>query len=145
MWKTLTVVRPRIVIVEYNSVLGAEKTLSIPYDPDFSIWTAHRSLLYFGASLSALCLLARQKGYQFVGCESHGCNAFFVRGDLAHNLPTLTVQEGYVPSRFRYGHDANGWVPVADHRERLALMADVRYEDTVTGDVRTVADIYNIS
>jgi len=144
LWEALSAASPRIVVIEYNSTLGPHEAITIPYDPDFDVWTAHQSWLYYGASLAALCVLARRKAYTFVGCESHGCNAFFVRDDVAGRLPALTAHEGYVPSRFRYARDAEGWIHVSDHRERLALMADARYEDVATGTVRTVAEIYGV-
>ena len=42
-------------------------------------------MIYYGASLSALCKLAEAKGYAFVGCNSAGNDAFFVKRD---KLPT---------------------------------------------------------
>jgi len=60
------VVNPILLIIEYNSVLGAD-AITVPYDPKFVRMKAHYSNLYFGASLKALCYLAEKKGYAFIG------------------------------------------------------------------------------
>lgn len=101
LWEAIDIISPRIVICEYNSVFGCDAEISTPYDPQFSRSKAHFSCLYFGASLPALCYLAEKKGYDFVGCNSMGNNAFFVRKGLDHGLRPLTVLEGYVLSSHR--------------------------------------------
>src|SRR4030043_1781218 len=71
-------------MVEYNSAFGA-KPITIKYKPDFERLKEHKSGLYFGASLTALAKLGKEKGYLLVGCCSSGFNAFFVRKDIAKN------------------------------------------------------------
>ena len=108
VWKAITCVNPQAVVIEYNAVLGPDHALTIPYDPSFTRQAAHHSWLYFGASLPALCLLAEEKGYAFVGCNSAGNNAYFVRKDLAAPFKVLTPEEGFVDSRFRESRDEQG-------------------------------------
>lgn len=36
VWRAITAIRPAIAIIEYNSVLGAERAITIPYDPKFT-------------------------------------------------------------------------------------------------------------
>jgi UDP-glucose 4-epimerase len=59
------IVAPSIVVVEYNSRFGPERAVTVPYDPAFVRTTAHHSNIYYGASLAALCLLAKRKDYFF--------------------------------------------------------------------------------
>lgn len=99
VWQAIDVVEPRIVICEFNRHFGSYHALTIPYKPDFN-WSEAPSRIYYGASLNALCLLAEQKGYDFVGCTSEGVNAFFVRKDLSGGLTKLTAKEGYNLIRF---------------------------------------------
>src|SRR5690606_34346554 len=66
VWKELHIVDPIILIIEYNSVFGPDKTITIPYKADFVCSKAHFSHLYFGASLSALIDLGVQKDYTFI-------------------------------------------------------------------------------
>jgi hypothetical protein len=95
VWEALDVVSPRVVLAEYNPILGPERSTTIPYAPNFDAyqypmygWLPN----YCGASLAALTKLARQKGYRLVGTSSAEFNAFFVREDVASGvLPEVTV------------------------------------------------------
>lgn len=109
VWEAIDVVDPIVVVIEYNSRFGSERAVTVPYDPAFARTTAHHSNIYYGASLAALCLLANRKGYSFVGCNTAGVNAFFVRQDLRPSaLPELTAAEGFVPLKFRESRTAQG-------------------------------------
>jgi len=78
----LTCVRPRVIVVEFNAVWGAERSVTVPYDPLFRAEQTG-GLPYQGASLPAFVRLLRGRGYRLVGIERLGFNAFFVRNDLA--------------------------------------------------------------
>ncbi len=67
IWKAINIINPIIVIIEYNSVFGKNTTWTVPYDPGFVREEKHSSILYFGASLKSLVILAEQKGYAFIG------------------------------------------------------------------------------
>jgi hypothetical protein len=109
VWQAITSVNPAIVVSEYNFRFGANKAVTVPYNPGFVRTKAHYSNIYYGASLKALCLLATKKGYTFVGCNSAGNNAFFVRKDLkSDSLKELTSEEGYVAAQFRESRDEKG-------------------------------------
>lgn len=70
--------RPRIFVVEYNSVYGPERSLTIPYQENFSFGSAHPTRLYYGVSVAAWRRFFAQHGYRFVTVDSKGVNAFFV-------------------------------------------------------------------
>src|SRR3989442_3891672 len=70
VWERISVVRPVIVIVEYNSIFGFRQPVVVPYDSKFYRYDAHYSGLYWGASLNSLCCLGERKGYAVVGCTS---------------------------------------------------------------------------
>jgi hypothetical protein len=89
-------VKPRLLVLEYNSFFGPELGLSVPYQENFERMAAHPSGYYFGASLRALSELAAEKGYALVGCESHGVNAFFLRRDLLGDFKEKSVEEAFV-------------------------------------------------
>ena len=109
VWEAIEVVSPAIVVLEYNYRFGPHEAVTVPYAPDFDRRRAHHSLLYYGASLEALCRLGRRKGYAFVGAGSAGLNAFFVRRDLRPaELPERSAQEGFIEGRFCEAHDAGG-------------------------------------
>ncbi len=119
VWEAINVVDPLVVIVEYNSVFGARHAVTIPYDPAFRRSRAHFSNLYWGCSLKALCLLAEAKGYVFIGCNSAGNNAYFVREDKAQVFRRLSVDEGFVESRFRESRHSRGRLSSLSGRQRL--------------------------
>jgi hypothetical protein len=135
----IDVVSPRILIAEYNSTFGPDATVSVPYDPRFQRTKAHRSNLYWGASLAALCLAAGRKGLAFVGSNSAGNNAFFVRRDVLGDLPTLTPQDGWVDARFRESRDSKGKLSyIGGRAARIAAIADQPLVEVATGAATTV-------
>ncbi len=96
VWKALDCVRPRVAIMEYQSFLGPERAITVPYRADFQK-TDYRENdeypNYLGASLAALRDLGNEKGYRLVGCNRYGYNAFFVRRDLGDDcLPEVSVE-----------------------------------------------------
>jgi hypothetical protein len=85
IWEAMTACSPRIVILEYNSMFGPDRAVTIPYDPKFDRHQHHTA--YYGASLTALTRLSARKGYRLVAVEPTGVNAFFLRNDLAPHIP----------------------------------------------------------
>jgi len=98
IWKALTVVRPRVVVIEYNASLKPPLSLAAPYGEDRR-WDGSN---FHGASLKALEKLGAEKGYSLVGCCFSGVNAFFVRDDLTadHFHAPFTAEEHYEPPRY---------------------------------------------
>jgi hypothetical protein len=122
VWDSINVVEPVIVVIEYNSEFGFEHAVTIPYDPQFDRTKAHYSNLYFGASLKALCQLADRKGYYFVGSNSNGCNAYFVRKENVGLLKPLQPEEGYVEAKFRQARDHQGNLTYIPKHDRINLI-----------------------
>lgn len=109
VWKATVAVSPAIVVIEYNSRFGPDRSVTVPYDPHFVRSRAHPSSLYFGASLRALVSLGERKGYAFVGSNRLGSNAFFVRRDLlGAKVKAVSVEDGYVQARFHEERDELG-------------------------------------
>jgi hypothetical protein len=125
VWQRLSVVRPWIVVAEYNSLFGAEHAVSIPYDYQFTRARAHYSNVYWGCSLKALDLVARKKGYAFVGCNSAGNNAYFVLEEKLGALQPIRPEEGYVAARFRESRDRSGRLTFASREEALRGLAEL--------------------
>lgn len=97
IWKAISSVRPRVVVIEYNASLRPPLALTVPYDPQGS-WDGSN---FYGASVEALVRLGAEKGYRIVGCSLAGVNAFFVRADLCADkfLEPATAEEHYEPPR----------------------------------------------
>lgn len=101
IWKAVTCVNPRMVIMEYNASIPPPISATIAYN-DKAQWDG---TVYFGASLAALESLGREKGYSLVGCGLEGINAFFVRDDLLGDkfLKPFTAENHYEPPRYWVG------------------------------------------
>ncbi len=109
VWKAINVVKPRAVIVEYNAKFPPNHAWKQAYNAqhhwDGSDWQ--------GASLKALELLGRELGYQLVGTNLNGVNAFFVREELAEHkfIEPARAEELYNPARYAHayvsGHPPN--------------------------------------
>jgi hypothetical protein len=140
IWKALDLTPP-IIVVEYNSVFGRERAVTIPYDPGFVRSQAHPSHLFWGASLKALALLAQQKGYALVGSNSAGNNAYFVRNDLAGGLPSLTAHDAYVESKFRESRDDAGKMTYLRGTARLEAIEEMTVYDVETESLVSLAEV----
>jgi hypothetical protein len=78
VWAAIQRWQPRLVVIEYNAA----------YPPPVR-WVMQENLEhrwdgtdYYGASLTSLATLGRDKGYALVATDSRGINAFFVRKEL---------------------------------------------------------------
>lgn len=102
----LSKLNPSIIIMEYNSVFGNDRAITVPYKKDFIRTKAHYSNLFFGASLPALTMLAEKKGYALVCCNLAGNNAYYVRKDLLNDkIKEVSNDVAYKESRFRESRD----------------------------------------
>jgi hypothetical protein len=96
IWQALTVVAPRVVVLEYQDILGPERACTVPYADDFNAgkYPATSGMPNFaGASLAAFVKLGESKGYRLVGVNRYGYNAFFVRNGIADKiLPRVDIK-----------------------------------------------------
>jgi hypothetical protein len=93
VWQAIQCIRPRVIVLEFNALLGPERSLTLPYDPNFRL-DFSRQPYKCGASLAAFAKLGRRKGYRLIGVTALGINAFFVRDDVGIDiLPTVSPQE----------------------------------------------------
>ena len=141
IWKVINVVRPAIVVVEYNSVLGDRLEITVPYQPNFVRSAAHPSHLFFGASIRSLVILGQQLGYTFIGTTSTGCNAFFVRDDLAVKLTQDIASKSAFPSTVRESRDDSGALTFASGQDRIDLIKTMSVIDLKSGQLVRLGDI----
>ena len=144
VWQAIDVVNPAIVVCEYNAVFGDLHQISVPYLADFQRTHAHHSNLYFGASLPALIELANQKGYVFIGTNSNGCNAFFVRKDLAPAVTNSITEITSFPSSIRESRDSKGQLTFSRGNERIEIIRHLPVFDFETKSTRLLGDIGNL-
>ncbi|GAB2520392.1 hypothetical protein [Spirosoma aerophilum] len=137
VWKAITVTEPDIVVVEYNSLFGIDRAITIPYKSDFYRGNEHYSNLYFGASLAALYDLAKAKGYSFIGCNQAGNNAFFIKDNLIDKIKPVSLEEGFVSARFREARNKNGELTYAGIEERKNVISGLPVFNIKTGSIET--------
>jgi len=70
-------IRPKVFVVEYNSVFGPDRECTIPYQADFTI-ERHPTQLWYGVSVAGWRKFFTERGYRFVTVDRNGVNAFFV-------------------------------------------------------------------
>jgi hypothetical protein len=115
--------RPKIFIVEYNSVFGPERSVAIPYNDGFNRHRAHPSGYYYGVSVSGLRRLFERHGYRFVTVEQNGLNAFFA--DPAEFEPGFLDAIQGTPYRENIVHRAEsrgGWAGQFEQIRHLPLV-----------------------
>jgi hypothetical protein len=106
VWQALKHLRPRVIVIEYNSTYPPQVDWTVEYRPDF----VYNCTSYMGANLKAYERLGAELGYALVGCELSGINAFFVRRDLCGDkfAEPFTAENHFEPSRYfllrRDGH-----------------------------------------
>ncbi|MFZ5491085.1 MAG: hypothetical protein ACOY6E_01110 [Pseudomonadota bacterium] len=138
LWEAIQCIEPTIVIVEYNSLFGPERAITIPYRADFRRHLAHYSGQYAGASLAALTALADRKGYSLIGCNSAGNNAYYVHSrQLTAGLRTVPVDSAYVESRFRDSRDQNGSLTHLSFTQRQSLIRGLHVVNVRTGNLES--------
>ena len=105
--------RPRVVVIEYNSGIAAPGPVAQPHDPERS-WDGGGA---FGASLEALDVVARRKGYRLAHTDLSGVNAFYVTEEDWPRLglsavPRRNQNFGLTGIRQRPESPPGGWRPV---------------------------------
>jgi hypothetical protein len=101
VWEALTIVTPRVVVVESHPELGSRPIVA-PYTVD-PLHVPGRPPYFLGASPAAMTALARRKGLRLVAANRFGFNLFFVAHSLsgADRLPEMTVDELFKHPRAR--------------------------------------------
>jgi hypothetical protein len=118
IWEAITVITPRVVVLEYADDLGPDVSWTVPYSDDFYGYAkgmVNDMPNFAGASLAAFVKLATRKGYRLVAINSLGFNAFFIREDLAKGLlPTLEIKDCFSHPKVTTGR-----------RDRFPLVKDM--------------------
>ena len=144
--KAIDCVTPQILVVEYNSHLGAERAVTVPYDASFVRGRRHFSHLYWGASLAAMVRAADAKGLALVGGNRAGNNAFFVRREALGEIPERSAAACWRPAQFRESRSPDGDLTlISDDSEKLRLLRDLPLVDLDDGgQERLIGDLYGV-
>lgn len=110
IWDALTDVDPRVVVVEYQDILGPERSVTVPYADDFdgyAVGSTEGLPNFAGASLAAFVKLGRSRGYRLVAVNRYGYNAFFVKeAEAADLLPEVAAADCFTHPKVIHGMSA---------------------------------------
>ncbi len=137
VWKAIDTIMPIIIICEYNCLFGFEQPHTIAYKENFVRGTDY-PMNFYGTSLRSAYDLGAEKGYGFIGCNSAGNNAYFIRNDYLKYLliPTITPKQGYRFSSFTEAWDTNG-KPLRGI-EKIRSIDNLPVVNTGTGNIEKV-------
>jgi hypothetical protein len=131
--------KPRVLILEYNSVFGTRRKITVPYKDNFARRDMHYSDLYWGASLPAMAYLADLKGYSLVGTNGAGCNAFFVRKDLINKeIRAVSVEDAFKPFMARDSRGKDGRLTYLGPDNRLDAIKGLPVVNIITGQTEAI-------
>jgi hypothetical protein len=110
--RAIEVINPRLLVLETHNDVPSDKSLKIPYQPDFSYRSGiHED--FRSASLSAMVGLCQERGYRLIGAHRHGFNVFFLRNDEGLDFfPEVSVQQVHDNYWTRWSQ-TNRWSKVA--------------------------------
>ncbi len=114
--------RPKIFVVEYNSVYGPERSMTIEYQPDFVFTKAHSTHLYYGVSISGWRKFFERYGYRFVTVDRNGVNGFFVAPEFFEESFIDEVQ-GLIFAENQYQYKKFR----VSNEDQFALIADQKF------------------
>lgn len=82
---SLSCIRPRVIVLEFNGSCGPHEALTMSYNPEYRL-DVGRHPYRCGASLPAFVDLCRSRGYRLIGIQTLGFNAFFLRNDVGIDI-----------------------------------------------------------
>lgn len=134
IWEKINIIKPSMVVIEYNARLGAERSITVPYDKDFDRIKKHFSSIYFGCSLKALWKLGKTKGYSLIYTNKNGNNAFFIKDTILTNcnseiIKSKNPEECFNENSFNELKDLNGNILDRDKAKEDLILKDCKFED----------------
>ena len=85
--------------------------------------------------MAAHHFLASQKGYEFIGCNSAGNNAYFVRKEFTAGLVVKSLEEGFVTSKFRESRDELGTLTYLRGENRIKIIQKLPVYNVITNTI----------
>lgn len=119
-------IKPKIIIVEYNSIFGHDLEVTVPDIDNFSRDSYHFSNLCYGASLKAYVNLMKIRGYYLLGVNRLRNNAFFISNNYSKetyfsSIKKLSMEE-CTNSLFRESRSLDGnlnYLSVKDRKKQI--------------------------
>jgi len=91
--ESINSISPKVIVVETQCIWGNDRSVTVPYSPEFKAQFIDEFGIYSGASLPAFKKLFNKKGYRLIGIEPYGFNAFFMRNDIGNvYFPEVSIE-----------------------------------------------------
>ena len=99
--KEINKIDPVIIICEFNPLFGKKEEVTVKYKKKFIRNDEHCSNLFYGASIQAYIKLLKSRDYKFIGTNSAGNNAFFIKKNYSHKIFRTLKEIKIFSSKFR--------------------------------------------
>jgi hypothetical protein len=85
------------------------------------------------------------KGYVFVGCNSAGNNAYFIRQNrMLSSLPCPTLEAGFVDPKFKESRDASGNLTYLTGPSRLDAIRHLSLTNVINGKTDSIGNLFRM-
>jgi len=132
-----------LVVLEYNSIFGADLNVSVPYKDDFHRTREHYSNQFYGASLTSCIDLMSTRNYSFIGTNRANTNAFFVKNIFKQHFSHIVTREikEYTKANVRESRDNRGNLTYFTQSQGLDYMLELEVFDFNSKSLRTLRDL----
>ena len=139
--KKLSVLEPSIIICEYNSLFGQKKAITVPYKNNYIRSNEHFSNLFYGASIRAFIDLLKKRNYFFIGTNSAGNNAFFVKQNIWKKVNKLIIDKKIFDSKFRESRNSKGKLTFLNKKKSLEIIKNKKVIDLKNNKKRKLFEL----
>ena len=129
IWKEINLIKPIIFVCEFNSTFGNKHRITVPYKQNFDRTKFHYSNLAFGASLKAFIKLSEEKGYQYIGTNSNGVNAYFIKKNYYRNIKKKIINISSYVSNTRESRNKNYKKTFLTGKKRVEIISNLSLVD----------------
>lgn len=140
--KELKYVIPVIIVCEFNPLFGKKKLVTVPNKKNFIRTKEHFSNLYYGASIKAFQSLLKKNGYIFIGTNTAGNNAFFIKKNYSKNVLNLIKKKKIFESQFRESRNKQNKLNFLNKKESLNQIKNKTIYDLEVKRTKKISQLF---
>jgi len=141
VWEKIKNISPAIFVCEYNAVFGDLNNISTPYTKNFNRTKYHHSNLAFGASLPAFIKISQKKNYKFIGTNSNGVNAYFIKNKYFKIIDKKIKNKTGFVSLLRESRNQKGEKSYIANEKRIKKIENVKVQDLKKNKIIKIKNI----
>ena len=96
VWEKLTIIKPKVLVIEYNGFFPYH----VSWQADVANQREWDGTYNMGASLNTINDISESKGYNLIGCDVTGTNAFFINEKYMENFNKCKVSDCFEAAKF---------------------------------------------